>query len=361
MRHVQQTLSHQQREQMTMAHGSCHGLPSISSRHVVGVTTPRPPASRVVDGECIALSPSRAEILMLLQRLKRKLWNRDHMLRLLFLLLLISAAAASGAAPQDPARAGQSESVKFAVIGDTGTGAAPQYAVGQQMAAARATFPFEFVIMLGDNMYGRQAPQDFIEKFQRPYADLLQAGVLFYASLGNHDDQANRFYPGFHMDGQRYYTFAKKNVRFFVLDTNLLDRQQMAWLDDALGRSGDEWKICYFHHPLYSNARAHGGNIELRVALEPLLLKHGVDVVFAGHDHVYERLKPQKGINYFVAGSSGQLRKGDMARSETTAAAFDQDLAFMLVEIAAGVMRFEVKSRTGAIVDSGTINRRPTT
>jgi predicted MPP superfamily phosphohydrolase len=280
--------------------------------------------------------------------------------RLLFLLsLVLAAVGAVGRAGQAPG-ASQSDSVKFAVIGDTGTGHAPQYAVAQQMASTRAAFPFELVIMLGDNLYGRQNPADFVEKFERPYAALLQAGVLFYASLGNHDDPQSRFYPAFNMNGQRYYTFARRNVRFFAFDTNLLDRQQMTWIEQTLGQSRDEWKICYFHHPLYSNAGRHGSNVELRVALEPLLLKYGVDVVFSGHDHVYERLKPQKGITYFVAGSGGQLRKGDMRPTESTATSFDQDQAFVLVEVAADVLRFRAQSRTGAIVDSGTITSRVT-
>jgi hypothetical protein len=61
-----------------------------------------------------------------------------------------------------------------------------------------------------------------------------------------------------------------------------------------------------FHHPLYSDAARHGSNIELRVVLEPLLVRYGVSVVFSGHDHVYERSTPQKGITYFIEGSSGQ-------------------------------------------------------
>jgi 3',5'-cyclic AMP phosphodiesterase CpdA len=160
------------------------------------------------------------------------------------------------------------------------------------------------------------------------------------------------------MDGERYYTFARRNVRFFALDTNLLDPAQLAWIDDQLKQSREEWKVCFFHHPLYSHAGRHGGNVALRVALEPLLLKHGVDVVFAGHDHVYERLKPQKGITHFVSGSAGQLRRGDMRPNEATAASFDEDQTFMLVDVDRDDMRFQAKTRTGAVVDSGTIRRR---
>ena len=80
--------------------------------------------------------------------------------------------------------------------------------------------------------------------------------------------------------------------------------------------------------------------------------------MFSGHDHVYERIKPQKGIYYFVSGSAGQLRKGNMTRSEQTAASFDQDMSFMLVEVAGDDMFFQAISRTGQTVDSGVIHRQ---
>ena len=148
------------------------------------------------------------------------------------------------------------DSLKFAVIGDNGTGQPPQYEVAQQMLSSRTSFPFTFVLMLGDNLYGSQKPQDFVEKFERPYAPLLDAGVRFYAALGNHDEPTNRSYPPFNMAGERYYTFAKAPVRFFVLDTNLMDRAQLAWAEDALARADEPWKIAYFHHPTLFRRRS---------------------------------------------------------------------------------------------------------
>jgi 3',5'-cyclic AMP phosphodiesterase CpdA len=212
--------------------------------------------------------------------------------------------------------------------------------------------------MLGDNMYGGQTPKDFIDKFERPYAALLEAKVPFFAALGNHDRPDNRFYKGFNMGGERYYTFARKDVRFFVFDTNLMDKAQLAWIESALRGSREAWKIAYFHHPLYSNAGRHGSQVEFRVTLEPLLIRHGISVVFSGHDHAYERLKPQKGITYFVAGSGGQLRRGDMTPSDATAASFDQDQAFMVAEILGDELRFQTITRTGRVIDAGTIHRR---
>jgi 3',5'-cyclic AMP phosphodiesterase CpdA len=249
------------------------------------------------------------------------------------------------------------ETVRFAVIGDSGTGDRYQYQVAQQLVESHRRFPFELVIMLGDNIYGRQEPEDFARKFEEPYRPLLEGGVRFYASLGNHDSQRNRFYGPFNMGGERYYSFARTHVRFFVLDSDFLDAKQLAWLDETLGSARDDWKICYFHHPLYSDGGRHGSELDLRVVLEPLFVRHGVNVVFSGHDHLYERLKPQRGIYYFVAGAAGQLRKGNLRPSVMTAAAFDQDQSFMLVEIAGSEMSFQAISRTGKTVDSGVIHK----
>lgn len=276
---------------------------------------------------------------------------------------LVLAQALSGARPsaQDATIGAPPASLKLAVIGDMGTGDKPQYEIGDRMWEAHAAFPFDLVLMLGDNLYGRQEAADFIDKFQRPYARLLDAGVSFFAALGNHDQPTNRNYPPFNMGGQRYYTFVRHDVRFVVLDTNALDPQQVAWFDNTLTLAREPWRIVYFHHPIYSDGGRHGSNIELRVILEPILVRHGVQVVFSGHEHLYERLRPQKGITYFIAGSGGQLRKGDVKPSAMTGASFDRDQAFMLVEIAAEQLTFKTISRTGATVDSGRIDRRPAT
>jgi 3',5'-cyclic AMP phosphodiesterase CpdA len=270
--------------------------------------------------------------------------------------LLIVAAGAWPFRRQEPAVT-PSDAVRFAVIGDSGTGDQYEYDVARQMIASRREFPYDMVLMLGDNIYGRQNPQDFVQKFEQPYRPLLEAVVRFYASLGNHDDQRNRLYQPFNMGGQRYYTFVRKNVRFFVLDSDFLDPKQAAWIDETLKSSRDEWKICYFHHPLYSDGSRHGSQVDLRVLLEPVFIRYGVNVVFSGHDHIYERLKPQRGIYYFVSGAAGQLRKGDLRRSEMTAAFFDQDQSFMLVEIAGTTLSFQAVSRAGKTVDSGVIHK----
>lgn len=270
---------------------------------------------------------------------------------LLWLLFAAPAALASAQAVDDV--------VRFAVIGDAGTGGEAQYAVGRQMASSRAQFPFDLVLMLGDNLYRRASPEVYASAFERPYAALLADNVKFVAVLGNHDSPESVRYPGWNMNGQRYFSFVRHHVRFLALDTNLLDQKQLDWLEETLRTSEEPWKIAYFHHPIYSNGKRHGANVELRVRLEPLFVRHGVQVAFAGHDHTYERLKPQKGITYFVAGAGGQLRRGGIEQSPTTASAFDQDQSFLLVEVDKSLLRFRAKSRSGTVIDSGEIPRQP--
>ena len=149
--------------------------------------------------------------------------------------------------------------------------------------------------------------------------------------------------------------------RFDADKNNELDAKQLEWLDQTLSTSQEPWKIAYFHHPIYSNGKRHGSNVELRIRLEPLFLRHGVQVVFSGHDHMYERLKPQKGITYFVVGSGGQLREGGVRRSETTAAANDQEQLFLLVDVDREALRFQAITRNGAVIDSGAVQRQPST
>ena len=280
-----------------------------------------------------------------------------HVLSIVAWAVLATSLLVAGAAPHLPNVA---DSLKLVVIGDNGTGSREQAELAEQMVRLRGRFRYELVLMVGDNFYGAQRPSDLEQKFARPYRSLLDAGVTFQAALGNHDDESSTInYPPLNMNGRRYYTFARPGVRFIVLDTNVLDPPQLQWADTVLQQATEPWRIAYFHHPLYGNARRHGANVDLRLLLEPLLLKHRVQVVFSGHDHVYERLKPQKGIHYFVIGSGGQLRKGGLEFSDSTAAGFDQDQAFLAAEIGGDDLYFQVVSRTGRTVDSGVIRRVP--
>jgi predicted MPP superfamily phosphohydrolase len=286
-------------------------------------------------------------------------------------LLAVALAAliccAEGEAARSPGQVGpvalpnKPNSLHFAVIGDNGTGEKPEYEVGAQMLNWYNRFPFAIVLMMGDNIYGSDRPQDFVQKFEAPYKALLDKGVKFYASLGNHDSREQRYYKLFNMDGKLYYSFKAptEDVRFFALESTYMDPDQVKWLEDELKKSSEKWKIAFFHHPFYSSALTHGSQVKLRATLEPLFIQYNVSVVLNGHDHTYERIRPQSGIQYFVEGSSGQLRSGDLRKgSPLTAAGNDTEQAFMLMEIDGDTLTFNAITKSGAIIDSGVMTPR---
>jgi predicted phosphodiesterase len=253
------------------------------------------------------------------------------------------------------------DSLKFAVLGDFGDGSEEQYELAARMAQVHKRFPYTMVITVGDNLYGSERPQDFTRKFETPYKPLLDAGVKFYASLGNHDSREQRYYKLFNMDGKTYYSVKpdKPNVKFLALESDYLVDEQIQWLQKELEGSREDWKIPFFHHPPYSSGGRHGSHLPHREVLEPLFVKHNVSVVFTGHDHIYERVKPQQGIVYFVAGSGGKLRRGDIdRRTGITAAANARDRIFLACEINGDELVFNAITQTGEVIDSGVITRR---
>ena len=147
-------------------------------------------------------------------------------------------AAQSSAEPTVPLP-NKDGSFKFGVLGDFGTGNRPQYELADQMAKFHQRFKYELVVLVGDNLYGSERPQDFANKFELPYKPLLDAGVKFYASLGNHDAREQRAYKLFNMDGKLYYTFnPKPNVRLFALESTYPTPEQIQW-----------WKRSSRHRP----------------------------------------------------------------------------------------------------------------
>jgi hypothetical protein len=227
------------------------------------------------------------------------------------------------------------------------------------MVRYRQVFPFEFALLMGDNMYGGEKAEDFKTKFENVYKQLLDGKVKFYATLGNHDESNQRFYVNFNMGGEEYYRFKKGNVAFYSLNSNYMDKRQLKWLEEELAKDTSEWKIAFFHHPPYSSGGKHGSETSLREVIEPVFVKYGVNAVFAGHEHFYERIKPQKGIYYFISGAGGKLREGDVKdNSPLTEKAYDKDMSFMLLEVAGSQLYFQVISRTGETVDSGVLTNQ---
>jgi len=257
------------------------------------------------------------------------------------------------------------DKIKFIAIGDFGTGDDNQTGIAAQMLRDHKTSPLDFVIAVGDNIYPDGGGRHFVKKFERPYAGLIREGVKFHAVLGNHDVRDGRGdqcrYPLFNMDGQCHYTVKKGDglAEFFMIDSTAFDMNQAGWLEGVLKESTAKWKIAVFHHPIYSSAGEHGSDLSLRSRIEPLLTRYGVNVVLSGHDHIYERVKPQQGVQYFVTGAGGQVRHNDTnTRSPFRAMSFDQDNHYLQMVIEDQQINFQTIARSGAVIDRGAIMPR---
>jgi hypothetical protein len=243
----------------------------------------------------------------------------------------------------------------FALMGDSGSGDQAQEAVAQAMLAYfKSSRRFPFVLMLGDNLYD----DDYTGEFSRPYKPLLDAGVKFYAALGNHDRDLEIHFKPFNMNDVDHYSFDEGNARFAVLNSNHpADAAQLKWLDGVYTNAGDKWRIAYFHHPLYSSGQhASESRDVIRPALEGALVRNHVDVVFSGHEHLYERVAPQQGIRYFVSGGGGR-NLYSVHKSEFDQVAVSEH-HFMVAEIAGDRLFFEAITPAQKLLDCGLLWRR---
>lgn len=260
------------------------------------------------------------------------------------------------------------EAVRFIVFGDSGRGDTAQHELARMMVAHHWNQFYDTALMLGDNIYPDGNPSDLPAKFERPYAELLNRGVSFHAALGNHDVKKGREaqinYPKFNMGGRAYYSFTKGEgiVEFFAIDSTRFEVRQRQWLEESLQASQAKWKVAYFHHPLYCSADRHGSDFDLRAQIEPLFVKYGVDVAFSGHDHVYERIKPQQGIQYFVSGVGSKPRRGNLERNTPFFAAGNDEISsFMSIEVTPERFNFKTIDAAGKVIDSGEFMSRAST
>jgi 3',5'-cyclic AMP phosphodiesterase CpdA len=242
----------------------------------------------------------------------------------------------------------------FALIGDSGSGDNAQEAVAKALLTYFTTARrFPFVLMLGDNLYH----DDYESEFLQPYKPLLDRGVKFYAVLGNHDRELEVHFKPFNMADRDRYSFDQGNARFAALDSNHPgDPQQIKWLDGVFADAGEKWRICFFHHPLYSSGQhAEEGRDVIRPALEEALVRNRVNVAFTGHEHLYERIKPQRGVHYFVSGGGGRyLYKVRPSEFDEIAAS---EHHFMVAEIAGDRLLFEAITPAQKVLDCGAIYR----
>jgi hypothetical protein len=214
-------------------------------------------------------------------------------------------------APEEP-----DSGFSFAVVGDSGTGSKAQRAVASLLERMQP----DLILHTGDVVYPKGDDADYDPKFFAPYRRVIDS-VPVFPSLGNHDVETKNGAPyleNFYLprndleSAGRYYSFDWGNAHFVALDSELYyddeggdPERQKAWLERDLGETRQPWKFVFFHRPPYSSSE-HGSDLLVREDLEPVLARHGVDLVFNGHDHDYERTVQIKGVTYVVTGGGGK-------------------------------------------------------
>ncbi len=247
----------------------------------------------------------------------------------------------------------------FAVVGDSGNGSKAQRAVAgllERMAP-------DLILHTGDVVYPKGNDADYDPKFFVPYRRIIE-GVPVFPSLGNHDVETKDGAPylrNFHLPRNnpegtgRYYSFDWGNAHFVALDSELYyddgggdPERQKAWLERDLGETQQPWKFVFFHRPPYSSSE-HGSDLTVRGDLEPVLARHGVDIVFSGHDHDYERTAPVRGVTYVVTGGGGKDLY-EAGNSEWTASSRSAHHV-VRVRVDGDRLRLEAVEPDGAVMD----------
>jgi Calcineurin-like phosphoesterase len=272
-------------------------------------------------------------------------------------------------------------SFAIAVIGDNGCGCSEQGEVARRMIEWYEEKPFKIILMLGDNIYGKNMflrggnRKLFPDRFDKYYKPLIDRGVKFYAVLGNHDmetrdgrdeiEDKDRFNI-IGKDGYYVYTpdvqvDGKPLVAFFGLNSKTLvggkDTMQVAWLSKSLTQSEALWEIPFYHHPIYTPPGNHSDEEKMRGDIENIFVAAGVRVTFAGHNHFYARMKPQQNIIHFVSGGGG--RKLETPKKDDRAVQSVGKPQFMYLEIYSEQINFWAIPSDGPPFDQGTILRTP--
>jgi hypothetical protein len=261
------------------------------------------------------------------------------------------------------------ERMSFAVVGDNGSGGRQAMAVADRMAATYRDRPFGLVTMLGDICYYGNFADRYDDVFRRPMTPLIEAGVGFELAIGNHDAELHHSDDGLaEIEAElrllgtpgRYYTSTHGPADFFYLDSSVPGlfgdegSTQLDWLDDALASSDNQWKVVALHHPPHSSGE-HGSTPGFDDVLRPVLSRHRVDLVLAGHDHHYERTHPLEGITYVVSG--GGCKTTPVGRSDFTAVA-ESTLQFLHVDIDDDRLTGTCIRPDGSVADNFTLRAR---
>lgn len=190
----------------------------------------------------------------------------------------------------------------------------------------------------------------------------LMRNVPYYPVLGNHEDNAQYYYDFFHLpegggkENEQWYSFDYGNTHFVGLDSNVIDSQeQLAWLESDLAQAAGkaQWIFVTFHHAAYSSGE-HGSKYGSMPKWIEAFERYGVDVVFNGHDHLYER-SSSNGIWYIVTGSGGAPQYDVNQRPNPAQVYAEKTLHFCKLRVDGARIDFEMIRDDGTVGDTMTM------
>jgi 3',5'-cyclic AMP phosphodiesterase CpdA len=201
--------------------------------------------------------------------------------------------------------------LRVALVGDVGDGGGREFATAAAIEAQSTIDPYDILMLLGDNVYPSGDPSRIRQTVFEPFGPLLDSGTELFAILGNHDVEGGTGDAQLRALGMpgRWYAIERGDLLGIALDSTMpANPEQLAWLEKTLAESHATWKLVGFHHPPYSSGM-HGSNEAVRAAFVPLFEKYGVQIVFSGHEHDYERTNPINGVTYIVTGGGSRTRR----------------------------------------------------
>lgn len=216
------------------------------------------------------------------------------------------------------------DSYRWVIIGDHGQGTTGMTNIANRV---NARADFDFLITVGDNIYGQLpcnldgAPGWYDPFFFWLYGATMARAPIF-VTLGNHDtDTANGQWSVdyFHMPTNGPPTEIEKNFSYDYGDAHLLvvDTEPFAdnetarmeairtWVSNDLAATTQPWKFVFLHRPPYTSVGGHDDQANVKAQLAPLFAHFGVNIVFQGHNHWYERINAINAVHYITSGASG--------------------------------------------------------
>jgi len=263
----------------------------------------------------------------------------------------------------------------FAVFGDSGSGSKGQY----HLAEIIESYPLDLILHTGDLIYPDGETEDYQKKFFSPYEDILSS-VPFYPVLGNHDVRTENgapFLETFSLPDNgperlargRCYWFSYAGACFVGIDSTLekkvLEQQVVPWLADVLNSSDRRWKFVFFHHPPFSSGSLRSESQAVAQVLVPVFEETGVDVVFCGHNHFYERVgplldgdvNPDGGVLYIISGAGGKSLRTLNRLKPYTRAFYSASYSFTYIEVQDDVLQLHQINQADEVVDEYILKR----